>query len=408
MAAPGARARGPLFGGAGPSQAEVDLESLERENNNDVDALGDRVHMLRQLTTNIHSEVNSHNRVLDNLGDSMNSVQMGIGTAAARFKRVFDTPQRRQTLYIAGAIVGAVLLLYYLARWRRSVLLLGSLCAEGCAAPGLQPLLACDGGLDELLNTTVLHAWSAEAESREPDAPCRHLNPFITQEAVAEASISPESYDDLIQLALAQVWRLQVPLQAEADKHLRHLADLDQPTIGFHVRGGDKFHEDRDGNRTSTTADDYVRAFQDNYPDVRGGTCVVVGDDHALVAETGALARRALGCRLYAARLPFDRPDGHSQQEFNVASVRSRCAATHHLVADIELLAHTDYFVGTLNSGLPHLIDKLRYLLYSKHRRTFVDASSDRRDWYQRVRSFLARPHGEYPYDDNWRRLRSA
>ena len=30
---------------------------------------------------------------------------------------------------------------------------------------------------------------------------------------------------------------------------------------------------------------------------------------------------------------------------------------------------------GTLNSGLPHLIDKLRYVLYGKHRRTFVDAS---------------------------------
>ena len=32
--------------------------------------------------------------------------------------------------------------------------------------------------------------------------------------------------------------------------------------------------------------------------------------------------------------------------------------------------------VGTLNSGLPHLIDKLRYVLYGKHRRTFIDASS--------------------------------
>ena len=76
----------------------VDPESLERENNKDIDALGDRVHMLRQvpdsasgaapciymtcdtcahwhevllqLTTNIHGEVNSHNRVLDNLVSS--------------------------------------------------------------------------------------------------------------------------------------------------------------------------------------------------------------------------------------------------------------------------------------------------------------------------------------------------
>ena len=75
------------------------------------------------------------------------------------------------------------------------------------------------------------------------------------------------------------------------------------------------------------------------------GTCVMVGDDHALVAETGALARKAIGCRLYAAR-PFDRPSGHLQHDFNEAPVRSRCAATHHLMADIELLAHTDFFVG--------------------------------------------------------------
>ena len=34
--------------------------------------------------------------------------------------QVFDTPHRRQTLYIAGAMVGAVLLLYYVIRWQRA------------------------------------------------------------------------------------------------------------------------------------------------------------------------------------------------------------------------------------------------------------------------------------------------
>ena len=82
----------------------------------------------------------------------------------------------------------------------------------------------------------------------------------------------------------------------------------------------------------------------------QGGTCVVVGDDHALMAETGALARKAIGCRLFAAR-PFDRPSGHLQHDFNESPVRSRCAATHHLMADIELLAHTDFFVGTGSTG---------------------------------------------------------
>ncbi len=41
-------------------------------------------------------------------------------TACMLAVQVFDTPHRRQTLYIAGAIVGAVLLLYYLIRWRRA------------------------------------------------------------------------------------------------------------------------------------------------------------------------------------------------------------------------------------------------------------------------------------------------
>ena len=46
-----------------------------------------------------------------------------------------------------------------------------------------------------------------------------------------------------------QVWRLQAPLQAEVDKSVRHLDDLDPPTVGFHVRGGDKLHEDLNGVR---------------------------------------------------------------------------------------------------------------------------------------------------------------
>jgi hypothetical protein len=34
-----------------------------------------------------------------------------------------------------------------------------------------------------------------------------------------------------------------------------------------------------------------------------------------------------------------------------------RCRATQQLLVDIDVLAHTDYFVGSWNSGLPGLID---------------------------------------------------
>ena len=36
-------------------------------------------------------------------------------------------------------------------------------------------------------------------------------------------------------------------------------------------------------------------------------------------------------------------------------------AGTLQLLLDIELLNRADYFVGTINSGLPHLIDVLRF-----------------------------------------------
>ena len=52
-------------------------------------------------------------------------------------------------------------------------------------------------------------------------------------------------------LSGAQVWRLQAPLQAEVDKNVRHLNDLDSPTTGFHVRGGDKLQEDLNGVRSA-------------------------------------------------------------------------------------------------------------------------------------------------------------
>ena len=43
--------------------------------------------------------------------------------------------------------------------------------------------------------------------------------------------------------------------------------------------------------------------------------------------------------------------------------------------------AHFNLFPGSLNagsytSGLAHLVDKMRYVLYGKHRRTTIDASA--------------------------------
>ena len=59
-----------------------------------------------------------------------------------------------------------------------------------------------------------------------------------------------------------QVWHLQVSLQAEADAHLRYLELADPPTVGFHVRGGDKLDEDRNGASASSSSQAFPLSMQ--------------------------------------------------------------------------------------------------------------------------------------------------
>ena len=46
-------------------------------------------------------------------------------------------------------------------------------------------------------------------------------------------------------------------------------------------------------------------------------------------------------CAMYA---------GHLQDHFNQQSYEDRCSGTVQVLIDMELLAHTDYFVGSYNS----------------------------------------------------------
>ena len=55
------------------------------------------------------------------------------------------------------------------------------------------------------------------------------------------------------------------------------------------------------------------------------------------------------------------------------------------LLIDMELLAHTDYFIGTYNSRWPRVVQYLRYILYSKDRSTSVDASAYRLDLFSNI-----------------------
>ena len=76
-----------------------------------------------------------------------------------------------------------------------------------------------------------------------------------------------------------------------------------------------------------------------------GGTCVLVGDDEAFLREAEALAVQHLGCKLFTGREAYEM-SSHQQDTYNRLRHDQHCRATLHLLTDMELLAHTDYFVG--------------------------------------------------------------
>ena len=45
------------------------------------------------------------------------------------------------------------------------------------------------------------------------------------------------------------------------------------------------------------------------------------------------------------------------QKNFNSQPLDSRCMSTVQLLIEIEMLAHADYMTGTLNSGIPYLVE---------------------------------------------------
>lgn len=121
----GPRDRRPLFGSssthnqATASTSGVDPESLERENDQNIDSLGQRTSLLRQVTAGIKDEVEKSHRALDSIAGDMGSARMGLGATVHRFKKVFEEPQKRQLLYWVAAIVVTLFLLYNLIKYSR-------------------------------------------------------------------------------------------------------------------------------------------------------------------------------------------------------------------------------------------------------------------------------------------------
>ncbi|XP_054807767.1 bet1-like SNARE 1-2 isoform X2 [Prosopis cineraria] len=88
----------------------------EHDNDKVIESLQDRVVFLKRLTGDIHDEVESHNRLLDQMGDGMDGSRgMMLGTMD-RFKKVFEKKSTRKTCSLVAYFTVAFIFIYYLIR----------------------------------------------------------------------------------------------------------------------------------------------------------------------------------------------------------------------------------------------------------------------------------------------------
>ncbi|XP_019426180.1 PREDICTED: bet1-like SNARE 1-1 [Lupinus angustifolius] len=88
----------------------------EHDNEQAMGGLQDRVILLKRLSGDIHEEVDSHNRMLDHMGNDMDSSRGVLSGTMDKFKMVFETKSSRRMFTLIASFVVIFLIIYYLTR----------------------------------------------------------------------------------------------------------------------------------------------------------------------------------------------------------------------------------------------------------------------------------------------------
>uniref|UniRef100_A0A5B7ABH2 Putative bet1-like SNARE 1-1 n=1 Tax=Davidia involucrata TaxID=16924 RepID=A0A5B7ABH2_DAVIN len=103
-------------GGIRASSSYSSHEIDEHDNDRAMDGLQDRVIMLKRLTGDVHEEVESHNHMLDRMGNDMDASRGILSGTMDKFKMVFETKSSRRMLTLVASFVVIFLVIYYLTR----------------------------------------------------------------------------------------------------------------------------------------------------------------------------------------------------------------------------------------------------------------------------------------------------
>lgn len=98
------------------SNRAADIESLERENDANIELLGERVGLLKNVTAGIRGEVQEHHALLDRMSMGMTGLQLGLGATVSKLQTVMRDPNRRPTFLAAIGLAFALFFLYLYLR----------------------------------------------------------------------------------------------------------------------------------------------------------------------------------------------------------------------------------------------------------------------------------------------------
>ncbi|KAG2433574.1 hypothetical protein HYH02_012690 [Chlamydomonas schloesseri] len=97
----------------GLSRDKVDIESMEQENDRELDHLADRVALLKNVTHGINKEVNDQHRLLDNMDGSFASVGGLMSAVTDKFRAVYNDKANKRLIYGAVGVAAGLFLVWY-------------------------------------------------------------------------------------------------------------------------------------------------------------------------------------------------------------------------------------------------------------------------------------------------------
>ncbi|MCJ1312294.1 hypothetical protein MMC25_005968 [Agyrium rufum] len=93
-----------------------DAYERERQNNDRLSSLSNKVSALRDVTVNIYDQARNQD-VLDSSNETFSNMATSIKSSAGRLGRMAQQGNKVAILKLAGILIGSVLVLYWIVSW---------------------------------------------------------------------------------------------------------------------------------------------------------------------------------------------------------------------------------------------------------------------------------------------------